>query len=380
MGATARISNGVCLDVDPSGCEKLVVEQITAMRQMERLGKGPRSVLVLGASGGYGLSARIVSAFGIGAQTMGVSLERSPCEKRGGSPGWYNNIAFDAIAKQAGLKAVTLQGDAFSEATKCEVIQTARVNQFEPFDLVVYSLAAPVRTDPETGVMHRTTIRPIGQPTHALTLNLSTGQLKQSTLSTASEEEITDTIKVMGGEDWKLWIHKLHAAGLLAPGVKTVAFSYIGPAITNDIYRSGTLGRAKAHLEATAHELTSLLATMGGGSARVAVCKAVVTRASAVIPAMPLYIAVLFRVMKDMGVHEDCFAQINRLFRERLYVDGEIPVDSEGRIRVDDWELRDDVQKKVLEIYKIVNNENVWELTDFEGYQHDFLALHGLRG
>jgi enoyl-[acyl-carrier protein] reductase/trans-2-enoyl-CoA reductase (NAD+) len=379
MGATARISNGVCLDVDPAGCERLVLEQIQAMGRMTRLGKGPRSVLVLGASGGYGLSARIVSAFGIGAPTMGVSLERAPCEKRGGSPGWYTNIAFDTAAKQAGLKSLTLQGDAFSEATKDLVVQAVREHQFEPFDLVVYSLASPVRTDPETGVMHRTTIKPIGHTTEALSLNLATGQLKQSTLTPATEEEAAGTIKVMGGEDWKLWISKLHAAGVLAPGVKTVAFSYIGPAITNDIYRSGTLGRAKAHLEATAHELTSLLKP-SRGKAHVAVCKAVVTRASAVIPAMPLYIAVLFRVMKDMGLHEDCFAQINRLFRDRLYTDGDILVDSEGRIRIDDWELRDDVQKKVLEIYKIVNNENVWAITDFDGYQHDFLALHGLKG
>ncbi len=379
MGATARISNGVCLDVDPEGCERLVLEQIHAMRQAARLGKGPRSVLVLGASGGYGLSARIVSAFGAGAQTMGVSLERAPCEKRGGSPGWYSNLAFDAAAQHAGLKAVTLQGDAFSDITKSRVVQAAREYQFDPFDLVVYSLAAPVRTDPETGVMHRTTIRPIGQPAEARSLNLATGQLKQSILSPATEEEIADTIKVMGGEDWKLWMSKLQEAGLLARGVKTVAFSYIGPAVSNDIYRSGTLGRAKAHLEATAHELTSLLKP-NMGSAFVAVCKAVVTRASSVIPAMPLYIAALFRVMKDMGLHEDCFAQINRLFRDRLYTDGDILVDSEGRIRMDDWELSDDVQQKVLEIYKRVTSENVWELTDFEGYQHDFLALHGLKG
>jgi enoyl-[acyl-carrier protein] reductase/trans-2-enoyl-CoA reductase (NAD+) len=379
MGATARISNGVCLDVDPAGCERLVLEQIKAMGQMTRLGKGPRSVLVLGASGGYGLSARIVSAFGIGAPTMGVSLERAPCEKRGGSPGWYTNIAFDAAAKQAGIKSITLQGDAFSEAIKDQVVNAAREYQFEPFDLVVYSLASPVRTDPETGVMYRTTIKPIGQPTEALSLNLATGQLKQSTLSQATEEEIANTVKVMGGEDWKLWIIKLQEAGLLAPGVKTVAFSYIGPAVSKDIYRSGTLGRAKEHLEATAHELASLLKP-STGVAFVAVCKAVVTRASAVIPAMPLYIATLFRVMKDMGLHEDCFAQINRLFRDRLYTDGEILLDREGRIRIDDWELRDDVQKKVLEIYKVVNNENVWSITDFDGYQHDFLALHGLKG
>jgi len=379
MGATARISNGICLDMNPAGCEGLVLEQIKAAGDMDRQGKEPRSVLVLGASGGYGLSARIFSAFGKGAQTMGVSLERAPCEKRGGSPGWYNNIAFETVAKQANLKAVTLQGDAFSEATKLQVVEAAREHQFEPFDLVVYSLASPVRTDPETGVTHRTTIKPIGQPTSTLTINLANGQLKNVSLNPATEAEIADTIKVMGGEDWKLWMNKLHEEGLLATGVKTVAFSYIGPPVSNDIYRSGTLGRAKEHLEATAHELASLLETIGG-SAYVAVCKAVVTRASAVIPAMPLYIAALFRVMKDMDLHEDCLQQIKRLFRERLYTDGKVPVDNEGRIRIDDWELRTDVQEKVAEIYSKVNNENVWSLVDFEGYQNDFLALHGLKG
>lgn len=378
MGATARIANGICLDIHPAGCEGLVLEQIKATVERGRLVKGPRSVLVLGASGGYGLSARILSAFGGGAQTIGVSLERPPCEKRGGSPGWYNNIAFDTVAQQAGLKTVTLQGDAFSEATKLQVLQAAREHQFEPFDLVIYSLASPVRTDPQTGVTHRTTIKPIGHPTSALTINLATGQLKQVSLNPATEEEIADTVKVMGGEDWKLWIHNLHAAGLLATGVKTVAFSYIGPAITNDIYRSGSLGRAKAHLEAAAHDLAALLKT-AGGSAHVAVCKAVVTRASAVIPAMPLYIATLFRVMKDLGLHEDCLQQMNRLFRERLYTDGDVLVDDEGRIRLDDWELRADVQERVSEIYRMITNENIWSLVDFEGYQNDFLALHGLQ-
>lgn len=377
MGATARISNGICLDVNPDGCKKLVFEQIEAMKKLPALGKGPRSVLVLGSSGGYGLSSRIVSAFGCGAPTLGVSLERCPCDKRLGSPGWYNNEAFDEAAKQAGLKAVTLQGDAFSDATKQQVAQAAREHGFEPFDLVVYSLASPVRTDPVTGTVYRTTIKPIGHPTSALTINLSNGQLKQVSLAPATEEEVTGAVKVMGGEDWMLWIRKLQEEGLLAPGVRTMAFSYIGPTLTNDIYRSGSLGRAKAHLEATAHELARLLEPQGG-SAFVAVCKALVTRASAVIPAMPLYIAALFRVMKDMGLHEDCFAQMNRLFRDRLYSDGAVPVDSEGRIRVDDWELREDVQAKVSEIYRQVTNENVWSLVDFDGYQQDFLALHGL--
>jgi enoyl-[acyl-carrier protein] reductase/trans-2-enoyl-CoA reductase (NAD+) len=377
MGATARISNGICLDINPEGCKRLVVEQIEAMKRSPALQKGPRSVLILGSSGGYGLSSRIVAAFGCQAPTLGVSLERSPCEKRLGSPGFYNNAAFDEAAQQAGLKAVTLQGDAFSDATKQLVVEAAREHAFEPFDLVVYSLASPVRTDPVTGTVYRTTIKPIGKPTTGLTINLTNGQLKELSLPQATEEEVIGTIKVMGGEDWLLWLKKLQQEGLLAPNVKTVAYSYIGPVMTNDIYRSGSLGRAKAHLEATAHDLNALLKPMGG-SAFVAVCKALVTRASSVIPAIPLYIAALFRVMKDMGLHEDCFAQMNRLFRERLYGEGPVAVDNDGRIRMDDWELRQDVQEKVTEIYKKVTNENVWSLVDFDGYQNDFLALHGL--
>jgi enoyl-[acyl-carrier protein] reductase/trans-2-enoyl-CoA reductase (NAD+) len=377
MGATARIANGICLDINPEGCKRLVMEQIEAMKRSPALKRGPRSVLVLGASGGYGLSSRIVATFGCQAPTLGVSLERSPCDKRLGSPGFYNNEAFDAAAKAAGVKAVTLQGDAFTDATKQLVVEAARVHTFEPFDLVVYSLAAPVRTDPVTGTVYRTAIKPIGHPTTGLTINLSTGQLKQLALEQATEEEIAGAVKVMGGEDWMLWIKRLQAEGLLAPQVKTVAYSYIGPTLTNDIYRSGSLGRAKAHLEATAHELSQMLKPMEGG-AFVAVCKALVTRASAVIPAMPLYIAALFRVMKEMGLHEDCFGQMNRLFRERLYGEGEIVVDSEGRIRMDDRELRQDVQEKVTEIYQHITNENLRTLVDYEGYERDFLALHGL--
>ncbi len=377
MGATARIANGICLDINPEGCERLVREQIQSTRQRPPLTKGPKSVLVLGASGGYGLSSRIVAAFNSGAATIGVSLERPPNDKRVGSPGWYNNIAFDTAAKEACIPSISLQGDAFSAETKNLVVHTAREQGFAPFDLVIYSLAAPVRKDPVTGTLHRTIIKPIQHANNALTLNLATGQLKHVALACATDEEVFDTVKVMGGEDWKLWIERLHAEGLLAPDVKTVAFSYIGPALTNDIYRSGSLGRAKAHLEATAHELKKIVEPHGG-SAFVAVCKAVVTRASAVIPAMPLYIAALFRVMKDMGLHEDCLDQMNRLFRERLYTGDAVAVDSEGRIRVDDWELSDAVQQKVAEIYQKVTNENVWDLADFDGYQRDFLALHGL--
>ena len=377
MSAPARISNGICLDVNPDGCARHVAEQVAAERLLPPVTNGPRSVLILGASGGYGLAARVVAAFGAGARTLGVSFERGPCEKRGGSPGWYNNLAFDEAARQHGSTAVTLVADAYLTETKASVMAAARANGFEKFDLVIYSLAAPARTDPVTGAIYRTAIKPIGQPYSALTLNLAAGTLKTTTIPPATEEEIRGTIKVMGGEDWQLWLEALQAAGMLHEGVKTLAFSYLGPACTRAVYRSGTLGGAKAHLEATAHQLSQQLAPLHG-SAHVAICKALVTRASAVIPAMPLYLAALYRVMKDRGVHEDCLDQMNRLFRERLYTGRPVAVDAEGRIRLDDLEMTDEVQSAVAKILDTVTPENVWSLVDYEGYQREFLALHGL--
>ena len=377
MSVKARVSNGICLDVTPAGCARHVAEQVAAERLLPPVANGPRAVLVLGASGGYGLSSRIVAAFGAGARTLGVSFEREPRENRSGSPGWYNNLAFDEAARRHGLASVTLVADAYLPETKARVAAVARANGFEKFDLVVYSLAAPARTDPVTGAIYRTAIKPIGKPHSALTLNLTNGTLKTTTIAPATEDEILGTVKVMGGEDWRLWIEALQSAGLLHEGVKTLAFSYLGPACTRSVYRSGTLGRAKAHLEATARELDAQLAPLGG-SAHVAICKALVTRASAVIPAMPLYLAALYRVMKKHGVHEACLDQMNRLFRERLYTGRPVPVDEEGRIRLDDLEMRDDVQAEVTAILATVTPENVLNLVDFEGYQRDFLALHGL--
>lgn len=377
MSAPARISNGVCLDVSPEGCARQVAEQVAAERLLPPVTGGPRAVLVLGSSGGYGLASRIVAAFGAGARTLGVSFEREPCDKRGGSPGWYNNLAFDEAARLHGIASVTLVADAYQSTTKTRVIETARANGFEKFDLVVYSLAAPARTDPVTGTVYRTAIKPIGQPYSAQTLNLANGTLKTTTVAPATEEEILGTVKVMGGEDWQLWIEALQSAGMLHAGVKTVAFSYLGPVCTRAVYRSGTLGRAKAHLEATARDLDARLSPLGG-SAHVAICKALVTRASAVIPAMPLYLAALYRVMKKHGSHEGCLEQMNRLFRDRLYSGQPVAVDEERRIRLDDLEMRDEVQSEVAGILETVTPENVWSLVDYEGYQRDFLALHGL--
>lgn len=374
---TPRVRNGLCLEVNPEGCAEMVRADIARERAKAPVKNGPRSVLVLGCSGGYGLASRITAAYGSGAETLGVSFERVPDGRKTGSPGFYNNAAFDEQAKADGLKAATLNADAFTAETRELVAKTARGEGFKPFDLIVYSLASPVRTDPVTGVQYRSAIKPIGEACVSETLDFMTGEMKEVVVPPASDEEILATIKVMGGEDWNLWIRFLMEEGLLAEGVKTVAYSYIGPACTQKIYRSGTLGRAKEHLEETARLLTGFLQPIKG-SAVVSVNKALVTRASAVIPAMPPYIAALFKVMKEKGTHEDCQDQADRLFRDRLYTaDGIIPTDDAGRIRIDDWEMRPEIQEAVSAIMSGMNPTNVEATTDLAGYRHDFLALHG---
>ena len=386
-----RIRNGLCLEVNPEGCLRNTREQINngarvflpattnQLRGLEsaEAHRHPRSfnsVLVLGSSGGYGLASRIIAAFGYHAQTLGVSLEREPADGRDGSPGWYNNLAFDEETKAANLKSTTLNTDAFSNATRDLVASAATCHEFQPFDLVIYSLASPVRTDPKTGEVYRSVIKPIGEAHTATTVDFITGAMKPVTIPPASDDEIRATVKVMGGEDWLLWMRFLRDRNLLAPHAKTVAFSYIGPACTQGIYRNGTLGRAKEDLEATVEKIKCEI----GVTAYVSINKAVVTRASAVIPAMPPYIAALFKVMKGRGLHEGCLEQAARLFRERLYTaDGIVPTDAQGRIRLDDWEIRDDVQSETMNLLALMTSENVFETTDLEGYKNDFLALHG---
>ncbi len=368
--------NGVCLDVNPEGCVAGVRAWIDAEKASPALAAGPQSVLVLGASGGYGLAARVVAAFGGRAQTFGVSFERAPTTVRPATPGWYNNLAFDAAADEAGLLAETLVADAFLDATRKTVIERARACGFRPFDLVVYSLAAPVRVDPATGALHRSAIKPLGQAFTGHSLDMMTGQLSDITVDPATPEECAATVKVMGGEDWLLWCRALHGAGLLAPGATTVALSYIGPALTHAIYRSGTLGKAKEHLEQTASEIGALLADLRG-RAYVSVHKALVTRASSVIPGMPPYLCALYQVMKAKGLQEGCVEQMDRLFRERLYAGGPVPVDAAGRIRLDDRELREDVQAEVASILSRLTSESVARETDLAGYRRESLALYG---
>ena len=381
MSETPKVRGGLCLNVDGEGCKQFVAHDIQREQAKTPIVGGPKSVLVLGCSGGYGLASRIAAAFGgPKADTLGVSFERAPTERKAGSPGWYNNEAFDEAAKAAGLKAVTISADAFADATRETVAQLAADNGFAPFDLVVYSLASPMRTDPKSGITYKSAIKPIGKPHVARTLDIMTCEMKEVAVEPATDEEIAATVKVMGGEDWVLWMDFLKAKGLLAQGCKTVAYSYIGPKCTQDIYRSGTLGRAKENLEASAKAITEALADLGGVGV-VSVNKALVTRASAVIPAMPPYISCLFKVMKAHGLHEDCLDQIDRLFRERLYSpDGAMPVDEAGRIRIDDWEMRPEIQAEVDALMAALTPENVEATTDIAGYRTDFLALHGFVG
>jgi enoyl-[acyl-carrier protein] reductase / trans-2-enoyl-CoA reductase (NAD+) len=377
MNKPLRIVSGVCNGINPAGLFSNVRRWVEAGKSGPRLERGPRSVLVLGCSGGYGLGGRIAAAFGAGARTFGVSFERAPTVRKRGTPGWYNNQAFDMAAAAEGLFSETLIGDAFSDDTRRAVVERVHANGMGAFDLVIYSLAAPMRSDPVTGVTHRSVIKPVGRTLNALTLDVSTGKLSEISLEAATDEEIASTVKVMGGEDWQRWMQFLHSAGLLAHDLRTVALSYIGPDATHAIYRSGTLGRAKEHLEATAAAISAELAGIGG-RAYVSVNRALVTRASVVIPVMSVYLCALNRVLKAKGLHENCHEQMTRLLRDRLYgAAAQPPVDDCGRIRLDDWEMREDVQRETAAILAQVTAENLREVTDWSGCCEELFGLFG---
>lgn len=374
------IRNHICLSAHPVGCAVETQRQIEYVKdrrpEYQGLVNKPKTVLVIGASGGYGLASRIAAAFGCGAATVGISFERAPSGNKTGTPGWYNNKTFDSAAKAEGLTAITIDTDAFAPPAKDAAIDAAR-NLKAKYDLVVYSLASPVRTDPATGIMHRSVIKPIGETYSGTTVDVFTGKFSQVSVEPATEEEIASTVKVMGGEDWEIWIKTLAQAGVLADNAMTVAYSYIGPQLSWPIYRDGTLGRAKADLDATAARMTQS-GSVPGLRAYVSVNKAVVTRASAVIPIIPLYVSVLFRVMKEHGCHEDCVAQMDRLFRERLYKPSRsVPIDAHGRIRLDDLEMQESIQSEVNSAMSCISQENAAELADIEGFKSDFLLAHG---
>ncbi|MDR0635696.1 MAG: trans-2-enoyl-CoA reductase family protein [Treponema sp.] len=377
------VRNSICLNSHPKGCAAVVEQQIAYVKQHLRPStETPKMALVIGCSTGYGLASRIAAGFGYGAATIGVSFEKPASATKPGTPGYYNNLAFERAATNAGLVVKTLDGDAFSNEMKASVIDAVKTIAATAgipakIDLVVYSLASPVRTDPGDGVMYRSVIKPIGGNYSGKTLDMMTGKLSIASVEPASADEIIGTVKVMGGEDWELWIDALDKADVLSPAVRTVAYTYIGPELSWAIYKNGTIGRAKEDLERASNAINARLA-VNGGAAWVSVNKAVVTRASAVIPIIPFYVSCLFKVMKDKGIHEGCIEQITRLYKDRLYVSGGVvPLDDARRIRLDDWEMRDDVQAAVLACMESVTDETVFTATDLTGFKHDFLEAHG---
>jgi len=370
-----KIRGFVCTTAHPKGCFRAVQEQVDYVKARGAF-SGPKIVLVIGASAGYGLAGRIEAAFGGKAVTVGVSFER-PADvgaNRTASAGWYNTAAFEQLAGQAGLVAKSINGDAFSHAIKQQTIDLLK--SIGPVDLVIYSLAAPRRINPDTGEVYNSVLKPIGKRFQSKTVDPLTGIIKEIEIEPATPAEVAATQKVMGGEDWALWIDQLQAAGLLAPKAVTVAFSYLGPKLTHSIYKDGTIGAAKQHLHQTARELDRRLSAAIGGRALISVNKALVTQASSAIPVVPLYISLLYKVMKEQGTHEGCIEQMVRL-SQRLYGQGAPILDSEGFIRLDDWEMDPKTQAAVMKLWGEVTPENLSQLADLKGYQTDFYHLFG---
>ncbi len=369
-----RMRGFICLTAHPKGAEQSVKNQIEYVKSKGKI-DGAKKVLVIGASTGFGLASRITSAFGSDAATIGVFFEKPPMEGKTASPGWYNSAAFEAEAHKAGLYAKSINGDAFSNEIKDQTIELIK-KDLGQVDLVIYSLASPVRTNPVTGITHRSVLKPIGSTFSNKTVDFHTGKVSEISIEPSKEDDIENTVAVMGGEDWAMWMDAMKKAGVLAPGAVTVAYSYIGPSLTEPVYRKGTIGRAKDHLEATAFSITDSLKDIDG-KAYVSVNKALVTQASSAIPVIPLYISLLYKVMKEEGIHEGTIEQIQRLYQERLYAGGEVPTDEKGRIRIDDWEMRDDIQEKVASLWEKATTENLSEIGDLEGYRKDFYNLFG---
>ena len=369
-----KIRGFICTTAHPEGCAKHVADQIAVVKGRGLIEKGPKKVLVIGSSTGYGLSSRIAAAFGSNAATMGVFFEKPAESDRCGTAGWYNSAAFEREAAAAGLYARSFNGDAFSDEMKATVIEAIKADLGQ-VDCVIYSLASPRRTHPKTGEVFKSVLKPVGETFVDKNLNTTTGVVNEVSIEPVQGDDIAQTVAVMGGEDWEMWIDALSEAGVLAPGVQTVAYSYIGPEVTWAIYKNGTIGLAKEDLERVQRVLDGKLAALGG-KAWVSVNKALVTQASSAIPVVPLYISLLYKVMKAKGSHEDCVEQMDRLFRDRLY-GGDPQPDEVGRIRLDDWEMTEDVQALVGQRWKEVTTENLAELADFEGYQKSFLRLFG---
>lgn len=370
-----RIRGFICTTAHPVGCAAHVQQQIDSVKGQGPIAGGPKRVLVIGASTGYGLASRIVPAFSSGAATVGVFYEKEADGKRTATAGWYNTVAFEAAARKEGLYAKSINGDAFSVEVKKAVVEVLK-QDLKQVDLVVYSVAAPRRADPKTGQLYKSVLKPCGKPYTNKSFNFDTNKLEAITLETATQDDVDQTVAVMGGDDWRLWIEMLTEHKLLAPGCVAVAYSYIGPEVTTAVYRNGTIGKAKDHLEATAHELDKKLRSIQG-RAFVSVNKALVTQSSSAIPFIPLYFVILSKVMRAKGIYEDCIQQAYRLFAQRLYTGKQIPVDEAGRIRIDDLEMRADVQKEVAGIWPQIDDHNIDKFADLQGYRDDFLKLFG---
>ena len=371
-----KVRGFICTTAHPEGCRHNVKKQIEYVQAKGKLDDGPKNVLVIGASTGFGLASRITAAFGSGAATIGVSFEKPASGKRTASAGWYNTAAFEEFSGKAGLKAISFNGDAFSHEMKEKVIHAIQNELDGKIDLVVYSIASPRRQHPETGTIHNSTLKPIGDAFQNKTVDVMKGEVMPVSIEPATPTDIQETITVMGGEDWGFWINSLLEADCLARDCKTVAYTYIGPDLTHGIYRAGTIGEAKAHLENTAVQLNTLLHEKVHGTAMISVNKALVTQASAAIPVVPLYISILFDIMKKKGSHEGCIEQMQRLFFDRVYAD-HTDTDSHGRIRIDDWEMDPEVQAEVEKRWKSIETKTLDELSDLNGYLDDFYKLFG---
>ena len=369
-----RVRGFMCITTHPTGCAANVQSQIDYVQSNGSLTNGPKKVLVIGASTGYGLASRITSAFASDAATLGLFFEKEGTEKKPGTAGWYNSAAFHDAAQAKGLYAKSINGDAFSDDVKQITIDTIKADLGQ-VDLVVYSLASPRRQHPKTGEVHMSTLKPIGKDVVQQGVDTDKGIIKEFAIGQASQEEIDNTVAVMGGEDWQMWISALSDAGVLAPGCKTTAYTYVGEQVTRDIYWDGTIGQAKKDLDLKVIGIRQQIQRVNG-DARVSVLKAVVTQASAAIPVMPLYLGLLFKVMKQEGTHEGCIEQIDLLFRESLY--GTKPYqDEEGRLRADYKEIEPHVQAEVEKLWANINDENLFEISDMQGYKDEFLRLFG---
>ena len=372
-----KVRGFVCVTAHPAGCAAHVQQQIDYVKSKGPIKDGPKNALIIGASTGFGLASRITAAYGSAAKTIGVFFERPSEPDRLGTAGWYNTAGFHVAAKRDGLYAKSINGDAFSDEVKRQVIDLVKADLGQ-VDLVVYSLASPRRTHPKTGAVHKSVLKPTGtQPYHAKTVDTDNNVIVPVSIEPATEQEVTDTVAVMGGEDWEMWIQALQGAGVLAPGATTVAYDYIGPEVTWDVYHHGTIGRAKTHLRQTAKRLDAQLKGHGYGRALISVNKALVTQASSAIPVVPLYIATLYKIMKAKGIHEGTIEQIQRLFATQLYNGSSVNYDSEGRARIDDWEMRADVQEEVKKIWPQISTENLRTITDYNSYETEFLKLFG---